>query len=343
MKFVKHLLFLLVLLCSTKSYAQYEYIFTNYFMAPTQLNPAMTGAYEGTYRVGGLRRNQWPVASPTYGTTSLFVDAPLLMVGKRHWIGAGFSFFNDVAKVDIPGQTLNLKQSVPALSVAFHYAIDKKYKNVLTIGIKGGSSNYSASLPDIQLTYSEISKGAVNKDWRPNELSTTFMDLSAGVMLKSKIDKKSDIVTGFSLGHLNTPDYSLRGSTTADLPLALTAHFEYNRQLNKKLSISPNFLYRQIAGSRDISLQGVAGYKLDPVKRNDLTLKGGVGFRTLGQNHLVDILLGADFKNYKFMMAYDIPNARIGGVGGTLELALHYTGRIYKPVATKDNHFCPKY
>ena len=85
MKFVKHLLFSAVLLISTQVQAQHEYIFTNYYMSPMTLNPAMVGAYEGTYRVGALQRQQWNVAPSIFQTTSAFVDMPVIMIQKRHW------------------------------------------------------------------------------------------------------------------------------------------------------------------------------------------------------------------------------------------------------------------
>ena len=351
MKFVKHLLFSAVLLISTQVQAQHEYIFTNYYMSPMTLNPAMTGAYEGTYRVGGLRRQQWN-ASPSssiFGTTSVFVDMPVVMIQKRHWIGAGLSFYNDVAKnfanQDKTITATTLKQTSPALSVAFHYALDKKYKNVLSFALKGGQCTYKVGLADIPLATSELNKAipTVDKSWRPQETTRPFLDLSLGLMLKSKIDKKSDLTVGVSLGHINTPKYGFyTKGTAAELPTAFTGHLEYNRMLTKKLTFSPNFLFRTIAGSKEVALQGIVGYQLDP-KRKDLILKGGLGFRGFG-NNAVNVLLGADYQNFKFMVGYDIPTGLIATVeNSTIELAIHYTGKVYKSPVVKGIHFCPKY
>ena len=351
MKFVKHLLFLAVLFSSTQVQAQYEHIFTNYFMSPMTLNPAMTGAYEGTYRVGGLRRQQWNAgpSSSLFGTTSVFVDMPVIMIQKRHWIGAGLSFYNDVARGFTNEERKNvattLTQTSPALSVAFHYALDKKYRNVLSFAVKGGRCAYKLALADIPLATSELSKAIpiVDKSWRPAETTRPFLDLSLGLMLKSKIDKKSDLTVGVALGHINTPKFGFyTKGTAATLPTAFTGHVEYNRMINKKLTFSPNFLFRTIAGSRDISLQGVFGYQLDQ-KRKDLILKGGLGFRGFN-NHAVNILLGADYQNFKFMLGYDIPTGVIAlAENNTIELALHYTGKVYKNPVVKGIHFCPKY
>jgi type IX secretion system PorP/SprF family membrane protein len=344
MKFVKHLLFSAVLFISTQAQAQHEYIFTNYYMSPMTLNPAMVGAYEGTYRVGALQRRQWNIGTSTYQTLSAFADMPVLMIKKRHWIGAGLSYYNDGAG---SGDNSKIGQNYFSLSAAFHYAIDKKYKNVLTLGISAGGGTDGFTPGSGPLTGKDYKDGsttsslALSKD---NKVSSA--DISAGIMLKSKIDKKSDLSLGIAVRHINTANISLGkvyGSTTkAKLPAAFTFHTEYNRILSKKLSIAPNFLYRKIAGSQDISLQAVLGYQISP-KRKDLILKGGLGMRGFG-NHAVNVLLGADYQNFKLMLGYDIPTGEVSrGVNNTLELALHYTGKVYKNPVVKGIHFCPKY
>ncbi|MBK8562535.1 MAG: hypothetical protein IPN76_04125 [Saprospiraceae bacterium] len=52
------------------------------------INPAFAGAYEGTFRIGGIYRDQARTAiGKSAYSTALCGDAPILMIGKRHWIG----------------------------------------------------------------------------------------------------------------------------------------------------------------------------------------------------------------------------------------------------------------
>jgi type IX secretion system PorP/SprF family membrane protein len=348
MKFFKHLLFVIVLLSATNLQAQYQLIFTQYQMSPLTLNPALTGAYEGTYRVGGIARQQWPIVNATYSTQSLFVDAPLLMIGKRHWIGAGFMYWKDVAKASVTNSSVSLNQSVFALSGSFHYALDKKYKNVLSFGLQAAGGSRLIALDGNPIFYSEFDKAGSQATERteltsPNN-KKTYLDINAGLLLKSVIDKKSNITLGLAMSHINGPKYSLL-ATNKDKKLQsmLTAHIEYNRVINKKLSIMPSFLFRSIAGSHEVAFQGVVGYKIDPVRKPDLVLKGGLGFRPAG-NNAICLLLGADYKNYRFGLGYDITTgAPSGAVQNTLELSLHYTGKKYKKPNVTPEHFCPKY
>ena len=349
MKFVKHLLFSAVLFISTQAQAQHEYIFTNYYMSPTTLNPAMVGAYEGTYRVGALQRLQWNIIPSIYTTTSAFVDMPVVMIKKRHWIGAGLSYYRD--RAGSGDKFSKLEQRYISLSASFHYAIDKRSRNILTLGLSFGGGNDAFSRGDGPQLSSEFPNpnGGTTSTLSNERVKAASTDISAGLMLKSKIDKKSDISLGVSVRHINTANISLgeaykaATSVKAKLPAALTFHAEYNRILNKKLSIAPNILYRKIAGSQDVAIQTVLGYQINP-KRKDLVLKGGLGARVFG-NHAINVLAGADFKDFKLMVGYDIPTGSVSGptTGSTLELALHYTGKVYKNPVVKGIHFCPKY
>ena len=53
--------------------------FTQYYAAPMTINPALTGAIQGKYRLGLVRRDQWrqSLESP-YVTTAGAVAAPLM-------------------------------------------------------------------------------------------------------------------------------------------------------------------------------------------------------------------------------------------------------------------------
>ncbi len=353
MKFFKHLLFVIVLLSATNLQAQYQLIFTQYQMSPLTLNPALTGAYEGSYRIGGIARQQWPIVNATYSTQSLFVDAPLLMIGKRHWVGAGFMGWQDVAAATASSSntnnnpSINLKQNVYALSGAFHYALDKKYKNVLSFGLQAASGSRLVTPKGDAIFYSEFDKPGSQAAERAELTAQNkkgYLDINAGLLLKSVIDKKSNITLGLAMSHINGPKYSLlKANVNQKLQSMLTAHVEYNRVINKNLSIMPSFLFRSIAGSHEVAFQGVVGYKIDPVRKPDLILKAGLGVRPFN-NHAICLLLGADYKNYRFGLGYDITTKPVAGaVQNTLELSLHYTGKRYKNPNVTPEHFCPKY
>src|SRR5215469_6509866 len=55
--------------------------FSQFFASPLTLNPALTGKFNGVVRVAGNYRNQWPAINNAFITSTIAVDAPIL-VGK---------------------------------------------------------------------------------------------------------------------------------------------------------------------------------------------------------------------------------------------------------------------
>ena len=135
MKFVKTLLFLFAILISGTIFAQ-DIHWTMFNMSPLTLNPANTGAYEGSFRIGGIYRDQWNSISGADGfnTPSLYVDAPLIRgFRKNDWVGIGIVTVNDKAG------SANLRTQGSLLTAAYHASLDRRGKNVLTLGIQAGS------------------------------------------------------------------------------------------------------------------------------------------------------------------------------------------------------------
>src|SRR6188508_757804 len=61
-------LLLMAISCQDKALAQSDPHFTQYYVYPAWLNPALTGAFDGQYRVSGIYRNQWGNISNPFST-----------------------------------------------------------------------------------------------------------------------------------------------------------------------------------------------------------------------------------------------------------------------------------
>lgn len=349
MKLTKTLLLFVALAASLKSGAQSQYQFTQFDMNPIFLNPAQSGAYEGTYRIGGIYRSQWNSFSNIYHPSTGFIDAPLLLIAKRHWLGVGLMYASDDAGSYSLGTTLT------AISGAFHYALDKRYKNVITVGVQfgAGSRSISKDKKDGQPgSFAGLSgvPGGEDAFWGTVNLQqgSKFVDATAGVLFKSVIDKKNNLELGFTVGHINKGKYTLLAKPTGDkdkdnIPYyyALTADFDH--KINNKLSINPKLLFHNQTASYTTTVQALLGYKMAMKGSSDpITLKGGLGYRQNG--HAANILLGADVKNIKVRVGYDlVTGATAQAVKDVIEIAIHYTGKIYKNPKVKPVMVCPKY
>ena len=52
--------------------------FSQFFASPLTLNPALTGKFDGTFRLAGNYRNQWPSINNAFVTKTASADFHLL-------------------------------------------------------------------------------------------------------------------------------------------------------------------------------------------------------------------------------------------------------------------------
>jgi type IX secretion system PorP/SprF family membrane protein len=356
--------FLMLLLLAGTISAQ-DIHFTQYNMSPLTLNPANTGGFEGTVRVGGIYRSQWTsvLSSNQYETPALFVDAPIIRGFRRNdWVGVGLSLFQD--KVGAGALT----HSATKLNAAYHLGFGRGGRTVLTIGGGYGQESYRIGSPgdfqfgeglrvgDQMLDADYVAYGGGPLGATVTKPRTNYSDIDAGIALTSKLNKTMDFKLGFSIFHLTNPRFSFpsqSGSTPGPTPPppATTGNFKqprrfvthgtFNIKTNDRLTISPSFIFQTMNAQDEIMVQGLAGYLFDPEK--DITINAGVGYR-LGD--AINILLGARKKNLTVGFAYDVNTSGLNNdtrYRGGFEIAANYIVKIYKKSVAKPKMICPRF
>ncbi len=329
-------------------------------MSPLTLNPANTGGFEGTVRIGGIYRSQWTsvLKSNQYETPALFVDAPIIRGFRRNdWVGVGMSLFQD--KVGAGALT----HSATKLNAAYHLGFGKRGSTVLTIGAGYGQETYRIRGTDALLFGDAIKDhngdAELSDDWKAlfamagdkGRIKTNYSDFDAGIALTSKLNKMMDFKLGFAIYHLGQPQLALprqgggggTGGGTGNFkqPRRFVTHGTFNIKTNDRLTISPSFIFQTMNAQDEIMVQGLAGYLFDPEK--DLTLNAGVGYR-LGD--AVNILLGARKKNLTVGFAYDVNTSGLNNDTrnrGGFEIAANYIVKIYKKSVVKPKLLCPRF
>ncbi len=344
MKFVKTLLFLFALIISGTIVAQ-DIHWTMFNMSPLTLNPANTGAFEGTFRIGGIYRDQWNSISGADGfrTPSIYVDAPLVRgFRKNDWVGVGGYLYTDEA-----GRA-QLQTTATMGSIAYHLSLDKKSTTYLTIGAQGGMVQRQIDTESIT-TGTQIVLGSDPVPFSQSQEATNIgaderhLDFNVGVMITSQLNKTMDFNLGLAFKHITTPEYSFMNTGVAgsqeELPMLITAHGTFNVDLNDKWMLSPSFIFNTMAKHNEIGLQGLLGYHFN----QDMTLRFGPGYR-LGD--AAEVIVGFDYKQFKVGAAYDINvsdlDVATNNQGG-FEIAVSYIARIFKQPTVKPVIFCPKF
>jgi len=333
-KFTKIILSLLMLLSGT-SYSQ-DMQFSQFYAAPTYLNPSFTGANVCS-RLSTNYRKQWPSIPGGFRSQIVAYDHYI----PRYNSGLGLMFTNDRAGSGGLGQVnisaLYAQQFQLSRFWAFRSGFQVTY-NVHDINF------YNLVFGD-QLTRDD----ALTSIEAPTEKNTYF-DLSTGGLFFSK-----KYWIGFAAHHVNLPNQSLKGDDS-NVPIKYSIHGGTKVIIRKKdtdddweQSISPTFNLRRQGKFRQLDIGTYFSYGL---------LNFGVWYRGIpildawksrAVNHdAVVLLAGLTIDRFKFAYSYDFTVSRlIGNTGGSHELSLSYQLCKLKPPKRKRKGGilvpCPKF
>lgn len=356
---LEKLLLLFFTVISISSLSAQDIHNTLFNLSPLTLNPALTGAFEGTARIGGIYRAQDFAldGGDGYSTPSFYIDAPIFRgFGKRDWIGAGMMFFQDNSG------TLNLKTTTSQLSGSYHLSLDKNSDNMLTFAVQWGqvtrgidpsrgvfSDTFSEAFGGLGNPSSEdplanggSSPSPGNPGRNDSELTKNFSDVGAGIMLRSNINDDSKLELGIAYGHLTTPRYNLISGGSRDAnkrPAKIVAHGRLVTPLRDKWTFEPTFLFQTTSAANELGLQAWAGHQINP----DTKLNFGLGYRI---GDAGKILFGIEHKDLTAAVAYDLSlssRTQVNNYQGAIEFAAFYILKIYKKPDVKPAILCPRF
>ncbi len=323
--------------------------FTLHRMTPLAFNPATTGGFYGSYRISALYRDQYRSVAGNGGfkTPTFSIDVPVIRGFKKtDWVGVGMFFYSDKSG------TGGLKQSAFKVSAAYHLALNKKGTSTLAIGYQTGSVQREITDPTKLLFEDQILQGgdpSMNETLEQLDMDKKgFLDHVGGLKFTSKYNKTDEFYIGISAAKFGKPDWSLltKGGQYRVDPRAY-AEIGMTTLLSKKVKFSPNITYQKIMGNPASSLviQGMLDLNYDPEK--EIVLRGGLGYRS-GANigDAIQIMLGADIKDIRVMLGYDVNISSLTSASGTfgaVELAAQYIGKIYKRPNPDPVIFCPRF
>ncbi len=324
--------------------------FTLHPMTPLAFNPANTGGFYGSYRISGLYRDQYrSVAGNGAFTTPTFsIDAPILRGFKeKDWVGVGLFFYTDKSG------TAGLAQTSYKLSAAYHLSMGKKGNSVLSLAYQtGGVQRRIKNVANLRFEdglvsgnpSSSLDLSIINMDQKGN----SFLDHVGGLKLTSKINKTDEFFIGIAAGKFGRPDFSLlsTGGNYRIDPRGY-AHIGMSTVLSDRIRFLPNLSYQKLfkSAANTFVAQAMLDYLYDAEKQ--IVMKGGLGYRSgAGIGDAIQIMLGADIRDIRVMIAYDLNVSSLSTASGTqggFELAAQYMGRVYKRPKPDPIIFCPRF
>ena len=356
-----------ILFFSTATITAQDIHFSLFNMSPLTMNPAQTGAFEGTARVGGIYRDQFASFLQNQFTTTIFyVDAPIIRgLGKYDWVGVGFTNIDDQAG------DLGLQRTGQLFSASYHRSLSKRNADhVLTLGIQAGTIGRKLDFASIQLgnVISDFNRDVIQLEGTTRDRGldntasnvnpeTSFFDISAGLMLRSVLNDRTRLEVGVAGIHLTGSDNPLLNETIRDTvdmngntvvaddeykqPFLFNLHGRLRYQLTDKWTLTPGVLARTTEGTPpEIIVQTWAGRQIN----DDFDLNVGLAYRFADA---AQVLLGLDYlKDLKIALSYDLNLSSLNTISdyqGGFELAASYIIKLYKQPDTNPTILCPKF
>lgn len=295
-------------------------VFSQFFAAPLQLNPAFTGTSFAP-RITFNYRNQYAgwLGGSAYSTYSVAYEQPLEALNS----GFGLMLLGDSA-----GQGI-YKTNRASAFYSYQVRMDEDF--AVKFGVQAGliqtRINWERLLFGDQI---DPINGPVGPDGsvlptgeeRPDQLTKTSFDVSAGMLIY-----RGAFYGGVSLKHLSTPDESLleiNQNLSAGLPMRMTVHagaeipLTRGNNISAPTFISPNLMFVKQGEFGQIAAGAYAGFG---------KIFAGSWYRhTFSNPDAVILMVGYREGVLRIGYSYDQTISRLasapGGTGGTHEISV---------------------
>ncbi len=336
----------LALLAATAVQAQDQH-FTQFFAAPLTLNPALSGTFNGKYRVALVYRDQDPFQ--TYaGAVDLRFG--LNSVGKRYKdaFGVGVVFYNDrVPELGFSNNQINV-------AGAFHKSLSKSNDQFLSagfqIGIAQRNFGYERFRFEDQFAGDDGYTNPTAEILPANNFA--YSDIAAGINYTYTPKRGVAVFAGAAMHHILEPQISFfYDEEDPELGNSDFLHRKYSAYLNVTipLGLAIQLQPRALVYAQGPHLAANAGanfrFLLDDI--SGVALHTGGWVRPV-RDELDDFMLdavvgmvGIEYSNFLLGFSYD---ARMDALGsqrkqqGAFELSLAYLGEYEDEVV-----LCPKF
>ena len=326
--------------------------FSQFYAMPIQMNPALAGAYEGTYRMSLIYRDQWSnnLDSP-YKTIAAGGDTRFKVdFGNKNFkdhFGVGLYFTSDrVAEFQ------SFSNQVAGY-FAYHKKLTDRVPSYLGAGIKLGviqrNINYDNLTFQDQFNQINAFEGFTSETLPPNNLG--FFDTSFGLNYFVNADK-TRYYAGFAIHHLTNPNISFfsridNPNPNLDLSETLDSryvfHLSMDTEIQYRLELQPRVIYQSQGNDNQLDIGTNIKYTFESLNSGLVLGMWVTAINDLDGTHLENItpLLGLIQGNFIFGFSYDIHlrdtfNTPFGF--NTFEFSIRFSGEH-----VNDANFCPTF
>ena len=300
--------------------------FSQFYASPLTLNPALTGKFDGIYRVAGNYRDQWPAVNKAFITSTASLDMGILrnrLTSGDTW-GIGIMAMTDKTASGI------LTSNYISLSTAYHKGLDEEGLHQIGVGFQGtysgkrldgGKLNFEQELDQFG--------GWTNPTNEPinNMLVTvSYFDFNAGMLYNGSTNGYNNFYLGASFYHINRPQESFNGIYYLLNP-RFTIHGGGYFPVADNAILHLSAIHSRQAGATNTVIGGAVALNANGDLDNPTSLYVGSWLR-LGD--AVIPYVGLEFNDFRLGASYDVNVSSLRTASqsrGGLEISLIYVKR----------------
>jgi type IX secretion system PorP/SprF family membrane protein len=315
--------------------------FSQYFVAPLSVNPALTGFMDGTARAMVNHRSQWSTINNAFATTTASADGIILQskvpTGDR--LGVGIMAMSDRVADGL------MTNNHFTISTAYHKAFDKAGNYSIGIGLQGAYAQRSINGNKIVLNdqldqFGQFSRSSTDAAKGVAGLRRNYFDASAGIIFKARINDKHQFYIGTSAYHLAAPKVTFMDNVNLTVPLRLSINAAYEAKVGDMVSLSLLGLFTKQEQASETVVGAIAtiGRSYREYDKTPI-FYAGVLYRL--EDAFIPYI-AVEYYDIRFGFSYDYNtsalSAATNGQGG-IEASIVYLLRI--PPNKKIQYLCP--
>ncbi len=331
--------------------------FTQFYASPLTLNPALTGVFNGRYRLAVVYRDQWRnVLDEPYVTMGGAIDTRFQLKSRRKVkndaFGVGVQFFSD----RVPSVDFSTNQVM--VSGAFHKSLNKNASEFLSLGFQLGIAQRNVNYE--RLDFGDQFNGNNGYTEPTSEVlpenNFSYGDIGVGLNYTLSPRRGTAFFLGGAIHHITEPQVSFYIDKNANdgtqfngnnkLHRKYTAHIGMQIPLGPYVQLLPRAMgylqgphlamnagsnVRFLINDRSGTALHVGGWAR-PVRNEDSSFKLDAAV----------VMLGLEFNNFLLGFSYDANLNSLSGTAGrrqgAFEISLAFLGQY-----EDDTVLCPSF
>ena len=314
--------------------------FSQFFSSPLTLNPALTGKFDGSYRVAGNYRNQWPTINNAFVTKTASIDFGVMKnkIADIDQMGIGFLGVTDRAGDGV------LVTNYAGISISYHKGLDENGYHQIGAGFQGAYTNKRLDVTKVyfedELTPLGFIPGTTGEVFANKQINVSYMDVNAGILYNGTTNGYNNFYIGASMYHINRPKESFQGGQFLLNPRT-TIQAGGKLPMGSYNALHFSGIHSMQAKAYNTVVGGAFSYNVNQNEDNPTNVYIGSWYRF---NDAVIPYIGLEFGGLHIGATYDANTSSLKpatNVRGGMEISLIYIKKPIDPNAKKLN--CPRF